>query len=156
MAYESLDWVWSPDETTPFSYTGNLATMASSIENKVGRFVYSAEGIATPTDTANFAPFVAGREIELVREGKFVSIYASWSLTNDDLGMSASTFVPFATIPPGFRPKHTEWHLMNGTGRSTWMLRITSSGVMSMVSREDVGSFTRYWMPISLTYLAQD
>lgn len=154
MAYESKDWVWSPTEATNHNYVSNLATMASSIENKVGRFVYSAEGVATITDSTNFAPFAAGNVIKVERFGKMVQISAIWNCKTSGYLNSASPR-PFARIPVGFRPKQKFWAIYPISGINFALLEVNTDGVVN-TSKAINPHGANTAMYISATYLAED
>lgn len=73
MAYTNNDFIWTPDESTPYDYIANLANTASSIEEVVGPHVYEAQGSATITDSTNFQPYTAGNILRVTRNGKYVT-----------------------------------------------------------------------------------
>lgn len=153
MAYEALDWVWVPDENTPYNYTSNLATMASSIENKVGKYVYYAEGTATPQDTANFEPYSPGNVISVTRSGRFVSVVGLWACKTSGY-IATNTLRTFAKLPVGFRPKYGFHDVKQGSGTTSWLLYIKPDG--DMTASRSSGSNANYWMPFNITYLAED
>lgn len=156
MAYEATDWVWSPDETTNHNYVSNLATIASSIENKVGRYVYSAEAIATITDTTNFGPHTPGNVITAVREGKYVTVAGTWAVKTANY-IQGNAGRKFARVPVGMRPKKQFLQLMQGSGNVHWLLTIQTNGDME-ASRQTEASAPAagFWMPMNVTYLAED
>ena len=155
MAYEKKDFIWTPTEADGFNYTSNLATMASSIETAVGKYVYYAEGTATPQDTANFAPYSSGNVLKVTRNGKFVSIQGIWKCTRAGY-INTYTERTFARIPVGFRPKDDTYVVSQGSGTTTWLLRIKPNGDV-VASRSNVDSNNNnYWMPLNYTYLAED
>lgn len=154
MAYESLDWVETPSETTPYDYTANLAVMGSSIENKVGRFVYSAEGTATLLDTANFEPYTPGNVIKCIREGKMVSVSTTWAVKTPGYIEPQDSRI-FAQLPAGFRPKERVARLMQGSGTSQWLMIIGTDGKMS-ASRCSANQIAHYWMPINEVFIGED
>lgn len=156
MAYENTDFIWTPDESTPYDYTANLANMASSIEEVVGRHVYEASGTATPTNTSNFGPYTPGNVIRAVRNGAYVTVAGIWACNTANY-LRTTTDRPFATLPAGFRPKYYEYQLRQGSGYTNWLFKITPGGELS-ASRQSADSApsSGYWMPISVTYLAED
>lgn len=153
MAYEALDWVWSPDETTGYDYTANLATMASSIENKVGAYVYSAEGTASTVDSTNFGPYTAGNVIRAVREGKMVFVDTTWKCSTANY-LQGTTDRVFARLPAGFRPKNYLRVVMQGSGTTKYYLQVSPNGDIS-ASRADTSHSNNFWMPISICFLAE-
>ena len=155
MAYEALDWVWTPDETTNFNYTGNLATMASSIEHKVGRFVYEAEGVAEITDSTNFGPYTPGNVLRVVRQGKFVSLIGTWACNTPNYLQTLSNR-SFARLPVGFRPSTGQvLHIMQGSSTTHYQLVIGTDGIVS-AARASASHGTNFWMPINIVFLAED
>lgn len=156
MAYTNGDFVWSPDESTPYDYTANLAALASSIESVVGPFVYQATGTATPKNTSNFGPYTAGNVIRAVRNGKYVTLAGTWACTTANY-LRTTTDRPFADLPAGFRPKYHFYQIMQGSGYTSWLLSISTSGEMR-ASRQSADSAPSggYWMPFNITYLAED
>lgn len=156
MAYEATNWVWTPDETTNFNYTSNLATMGSSIETTVGKYVYNAEGTATPTDTTNFAPYTTGNVIRLIRNGRFVTLIFTWGVTTPNY-IRGLDYKVFASIPPGFRPKETFYQIMQGSSYTSWLLSISTSGdIRASRQSADSAPSSSYWMPCNVSYLAED
>ena len=154
MAFAATDFVWHPDESTSFVYTSNLATMASSIENRVGAYVYNATGTATATNTSNFGPYTSGNVIRAERNGKYVSITGTWACTTAGY-LQTTTDRLFGNLPAGFRPKSQFTQLMQGSGYTSWLLTVTSSGELR-AARASGTQGANYWMPISITYLAED
>lgn len=154
MAYESKDWVWSPTEATNHNYVSNLATMASSIENKVGRYVYSAEGVATILDSTNFEPYSPGNVLKVVREGKMVSLSGTWAVKTAGYieGLGNRTF---AQLPAGFRPAAHFYQIMQGSNTTSFLLNIGRDGKIS-VARCSGNQITPYWMPINVSWIAED
>lgn len=154
MAYTNGDFVWSPDESTHYDFTAILATLASSIENVVGPFVYSAEGTATILDSTNFGPYAAGNVLRLRREGKVVSLTATWAVKTAGYIEPSNSRI-FAQIPAGFRPKDRVVASMVGSGTTTYVMMIGTDGKIS-ASRCSGTQIANYWMPISLTWIAED
>ena len=153
MAYEKKDWVVTPDESTPFNYTANLATMASSIENVAGAYVYHAEGVATILDSTNFQPYSAGNTIRCTREGKYVTVTCIWGIKTAGFIEGSSNKI-FAQLPVGFRPKFPFYSLQQGSTTSHYLLTIGTDGKMS-AARATGTQIANYWMPIHLTFLAE-
>src|SRR5690606_4185256 len=129
MAFSNNDFVWTPEESTPYDYTANLANMGSSIENVVGRYVYSATGIATPKNTSNLGPYTPGNVIRATRNGKYVTVNATWACTTANY-LRTLTDRPFADLPVGFRPKYHFYQNQQGSGYTNWLLNISTSGEM--------------------------
>jgi hypothetical protein len=156
MAYSNNDFIWTPDESTPYDYTANLANMGSSIENVVGPYVYSATGIATPKNTTNFGPYTAGNVIRAVRNGKYVTLAGTWACKTANY-LRTGTDRPFAGLPVGFRPKYHFYQIMQGSGYTSWLFSITPGGELR-ASRQSADSAPSagYWMPFNITYLAED
>ena len=154
MAYESKGWVWSPTEATNHNYVSNLATMASSIENKVGRYVYSAEGVATITDSTNFGPYSPGNVLKVVREGKMVSLSGTWAVKTAGYIQGLNSRI-FAQLPAGFRPAAHFYQIMQGSGTTSYLLNIGRDGKIS-VSRCSGTQISNYWMPINVSWIAED
>lgn len=154
MAYTNGDFVWTPDESTPYDYTANLATLASSIESVVGPFVYSAEGTATILDSTNFGPYTAGNVLRVRREGKVVSLTGTWAVKTAGYIEPSNSRI-FAQVPAGFRPKDRVVSLMQGSGSTNYAMIVGTDGKIS-ASRCSGNQGTNYWMPISLTWIAED
>lgn len=154
MAYTNGDFVWSPDESTPYDYTANLATLASSIENVAGPYVYNAEGTATILDSTNFQPYSPGNVLRVRREGKMVSLTATWGIKTAGYIEGASSRI-FAQVPNGFRPKDRVIVPMVGSGSTTYTMIIGTDGKIS-ASRCSGNQIANYWMPINLTWFAED
>lgn len=154
MAYTNPDFVWTPDESTVYDYTGNLANMGSSIENVVGPFVYSAESTAAILDSTNFGPYAPGNVLRLRREGKMVSLTATWAVKTAGYIEPANSRI-FAQIPAGFRPKDRVVVSMVGSGTTTYAMVIGTDGKIS-ASRCSGNQQANYWMPISLMWFAED
>lgn len=154
MAYENNDFIWTPDESTPYDYTGNLANMASSIEQIVGRFVYEAEGTASMTDTTNFGPYSPGNVMRVTRSGRYVTLNGTWACKTAGY-MNTLSNRQFGQLPVGFRPKYHFYGVNQGSGTATYMLNIGTDGKMS-VARASETQGTNFWMPINVTFLAED
>lgn len=155
MAYEALDWVWTPDESTPYNYTSNLATMASSIENRVGRYVYYAEGTATPTQTSNFAPWLPGNVISCTRIGRLVTVQGQWKCTTTSYLNTNSEDRIFGRLPVGFRPKVSTYQAAVGSGSNIWIAGAKPNGdLIGMRSLQAHNN--NFLMNFTLTYLAED
>lgn len=154
MAYESKGWAWSPTEATNHNYVSNLATMASSIENKVGRYVYSAEGVATILDSTNFAPYSPGNVLKVIREGKFATLVGTWSVKTAGYIEPVNSRI-FAQLPAGFRPKERVVSMMQGSSSTYYTMIIGTDGKIS-ASRCSGNQSAGYWMPIQLVWLAED
>lgn len=153
MAYESKDWVWSPTEATNHNYVSNLATMASSIENKVGRYVYSAEGVATILDSTNFGPYSPGNVLKVVREGKMVSLSGTWAVKTAGYIQGNSSRI-FAQLPAGFRPRAHFYQIMQGSGQTSYLLSIGTDGKIS--ASRSTGANVPYWMPLNCVWVGED
>lgn len=153
MAYESKGWVWSPTEATNHNYVSNLATMASSIENKVGRYVYSAEGVATILDSTNFGPYSPGNVLKVVREGNMVSLSGTWSVKTAGYIQGDNSRI-FAQLPAGFRPRAHFYQLMPGSGLTYYLLNIGTDGKIS--ASRSTGANARYWMPLNCVWVGED
>jgi len=153
MAYEKKDFIWTPTEATGYNFTSILATMASSIETATGKYVYFAEGTATPQDTANFGPYTSGNVIRAVRNGKYVSVFGLWACKTSGY-IASQTIRTFAKLPTGFRPKYNYHDVKQGSGSTTWLLYIMPNG--DMTASRSTGTNANYWMPFNVTYLAED
>lgn len=154
MAFTNADFVWTPDESTPYDYTGNLATMGSSIENVAGPYVYSAEGTASILDSTNFGPYTAGNVLRVRREGKMVSLTGTWGVKTAGYIESGANRV-FAQLPNGFRPKERVIVVMQGSSTTHYTMTIDTDGKVS-ASRCSGNQIANYWMPISLTWFGED
>lgn len=154
MAYSNNDFIWTPDESTPYDYTSNLANMGSSIENVVGPYVYSATGTASILDSTNFGPYTAGNVLRVRREGKMVSLSGTWAVKTAGYIEPSNSRI-FAQVPAGFRPKDRVIVPMVGSGTTTYAMTIGTDGKIS-ASRCTGTQIANYWMPISLTWFAED
>lgn len=154
MAYTNGDFVWTPDESTPYDYTANLATMGSSIENVAGPYVYSAEGTATILDSTNFQPYTSGNVLRVRREGKVVSLTGTWGVKTAGYIESASNRI-FAQVPNGFRPKDRVITVMQGSGTTHYTMTVGTDGKIS-AARCSGSQQANYWMPISLMWIGED
>lgn len=154
MAFTNADFVWTPDESTPYDYTGNLAAMGSSIENVAGPFVYNAEGTATILDSTNFGPYSPGNVLRVRREGKVVSLTGTWAVKTAGYIEPGNSRV-FAEVPVGYRPKDRVITVMQGSGTTHYTMIIGTDGKIS-ASRCSGSQNSNYWMPISLTWFGED
>lgn len=154
MAFQAEDWVWSPDESTDFSYTGNLANMASSIERKAGAYVFEATGTATPIDSTNFAPYTPGNVMVCERVGRMVFLDFAWKCTTANY-LQGTTDRKFGRIPVGFRPKRHVRVVQQGSGTTKYYLQVSPNGEIS-ASRADTSHSNNFWMPVSISYLGED
>lgn len=154
MAYEKKDFIWTPTEADGFNYTSNLATMASSIETAVGKYVYYAEGTATPQDTSNFRPWTPGNVIMAIRIGRIVYLTGRWGANNASYISSYHQRV-FAKLPAGFRPKDSPNFVCVGSGTSKWHLNVDNNGDLKAYGASESRTGA-YVMTFNVTYLAED
>lgn len=144
MAVENVDWIWTPDETTGYDYTANLATMASSIENRVGPYVYDTGWVdctllSGVSQQGNSKPQVR-------RLGK--QVLMRWGISGSGITANASKDV--FTIPQGFRP--VEWKyfpIIAASVNAMAMTVVKSDGVVQLRTPGTASSYyiwdTAHW-----------
>lgn len=155
MAYEKKDFIWTPTEADGFNYTSNLATMASSIETAIGKYIYFSEGTATPQNTSNFGPQTPGNVIKVTRFGRMVSLQGRWRCNTADY-ITGNTGQLFAKIPAGYRPKNADnFFICVGSGKSRWVLGVKTNGDLT-AERADTPQNNSYALIFNVIYLAED
>lgn len=136
MAIENSDWIWTPDESTAFDYTANLATMKSSIENRVTPYIYDTGWV----DCALLSGVTQqGQSLPQVRRiGP--QILMRWGISGT--GITANTLKDVFRIPIGFRP--VEWKYFPVATNSTQSLGrsiVKSDGIVQLGSSGSVGNY---------------
>lgn len=144
MAIENSDWIWTPDESTSFDYTANLATMKSSIENRVTPYIYDTGWV----DCALLSGTTQqGQSLPQVRRiGP--QILMRWGISGNNVPANAGKDV--FRIPIGFRP--TEWKyfpVITATAASTATTVVKSDGIVTLKTPATTSSYymwdTAHW-----------
>lgn len=127
MAVENSDWIWTPDESTSFDYTANLATMKSSIENRVTPYIYDTGWV----DCALLSGVQQqGSSLPQVRRiGK--QIVMRWGISGN--GIAASSAKDVFRIPIGFRPVEWKYYpVITSDAKTTAITTIRSDGTVQL------------------------
>lgn len=136
MAIENSDWIWTPDESTKFDYTANLATMKSSIENRVTPYIYDTGWV----DCALLSGVTQqGQSLPQVRRiGP--QILMRWGISGT--GIAANSLKDVFRIPIGFRP--VEWKYFPVVTNSTASMGrsvVKSDGIVQLGSSNSTASY---------------
>lgn len=138
MAIENSDWIWTPDESTPFDYTANLATMKSSIENRVTPYIYDTGWV----DCALLSGVTQqGQSLPQVRRiGP--QVLMRWGING--AGIAANTTKDVFRIPIGFRPD--AWKYFTITSASANTSAVTNIGPDGTVRIKTPSSTSSYYI----------
>lgn len=136
MAIENSDWIWTPDESTKFDYTANLATMKSSIENRVTPYIYDTGWVdcALISGTSQ-----QGQSLPQVRRiGP--QILMRWGVSGSGKAVNSTTDV--FRIPIGFRPVDWKYFpVISNTNAATARSVVKSDGVVQLNTSDRVGAY---------------
>lgn len=127
---------WYPDEGTSFNINTIMATMASSLQTKVGPHVVDTGWVDCPLNPGTTQQ---GSSLPQVRRiGKVV--YMRWGISGT--GRTAGTTTNVFTVPAGFRPVDWKYFpVISNTVGATGRTVVRSDGTVQLGTSSSVGAY---------------